>query len=73
MNRLEAALAFLVMARLEQRYRKVNDRKEWALVTREPDKRTGHHRVLYWFGADKPPKEKVLEQERRVQYFKHHG
>ena len=52
---------------LTQRYNKNTKRKEWALVSRSNPKK-----ILKWFGVKKPSKERVMKEERRVQYFKHH-
>jgi len=55
-------------ARLVRRYNKNHNRVEWALVSRSNPKK-----VLRWFGPRKPSKERVLSEERRVQWFKHKG
>lgn len=74
MNVLLMALSSLVaVSVLDKRQRDDTGRKEWALLSRSVDKRTGKRRVLYWFGPKKPTKEEVAEQERRIQYFKHAG
>jgi hypothetical protein len=70
-NLIKMVLAEIVTAIVMERYREETDRKEWCLISRKPDKRTGKRRVLYWFGAKKPSKENVEKQERRIQYFKH--
>jgi len=62
------ASAYQVQAILKQLYRKETKRKEWALVSKSNPKK-----VLKWFGARKPSKERVLKEERRIQYFKHKG
>lgn len=54
-------------ARLVEKYRKDKDRKEWALLESDGP------RVLKWFGTTKPSDERVLKEERRIQYFKHHS
>jgi hypothetical protein len=64
-------LAEIVTAIVTKKYREETGRKEWALVSRKPDKRTGKRKVLYWFGVEKPSKKKVSKQERRVQFWKH--
>jgi len=53
-------------ARLVKKHNKKTDRKEWALVSKKDPGKT-----LKWFGVEKPSKEEVLKEERRVQYFKH--
>lgn len=63
---IEALANVMVEARLVEKYREETDRKEWALVSRKKPVR-----VLKWFGPRKPSAEKVAEQERRIQYFKH--
>ena len=63
-------LAMFVTGVVTQRYREKKDRKEWALVSRKPDKKTGKRRVLYWFGLKKPSKENVQKQEKRIRFFK---
>jgi hypothetical protein len=73
MDILFEVLSALVLGVVTQRYRKEKDRKEWALVSRKPDKKTGKRKVLYWFGTQKPSKEKVSKQEKRVQWFKNKG
>jgi len=70
MDILRSVLAALVTGILTQRYREEKDRKEWALVSRKPDKKTGKRRVLYWFGSKKPSKESINKQEKRIRYFK---
>jgi hypothetical protein len=55
-------------AKLVRRYNKSRGRVEWALVSRSNPKK-----VLRWFGPRKPSKERVLSEERRVQWFKHKG
>lgn len=70
-NLIKMVLAEIITAIVMERYREETDRKEWCLISRKPDKRTGKRRVLYWFGAKKPSKENVEKQERRIQYFKH--
>jgi len=63
-------LAMFVTGVVTHRYREKKDRKEWALVSRKPDKKTGKRRVLYWFGLKKPSKENVQKQEKRIRFFK---
>ena len=58
-------LAQIIQSVLKKKYREDTDRYEWALVSRKND------RVLKWFGLEKPSKEQVAKEERRVQYFKH--
>ena len=41
---------------------------EWALLGKKPP-----HRVLKWFGTQKPSEERVNKEESRIQYFKHKG
>ena len=55
-------------AKLVRRYNKKRKRTEWALVSRSNPKK-----VLRWFGPRKPSEERVLSEERRVQWFKHKG
>lgn len=73
MDLLIQVLSEIVTGVVTQRFREENDRKEWALISKEPDKNTGKRKILYWFGVEKPSEEKVLKQERRVQFFKHKG
>jgi len=73
MEALKAVLAALAIGVVTQRYREEKDRKEWALVSRKPDKKTGKRKVLYWFGLKKPSKERVGKQEKRVQFWKNKG
>ena len=54
-------------ARLVHKYRKDKDRKEWALLESDGPQ------VLKWFGTEKPSEERVLKEERRIQFFKHHA
>jgi hypothetical protein len=70
-NLILNVLAEIVTAVVTQRYREETGRKEWALVSRKPDKRTGKRKILYWFGTEKPSEEKVMKEEKRVQMFKH--
>lgn len=70
-NLIKMVLAEIVTAIVMERYREETNRKEWALISRKPDKRTGKRRVLYWFGAKKPSKENISKQEKRINYFKH--
>jgi len=58
-------LAQIIQSVLKKKYREDTDQYEWALVSRKND------RVLKWFGLEKPSKEQVAKEERRVQYFKH--
>jgi hypothetical protein len=54
------------VAILKQKYNKKTKKKEWALVSKsKPSK------VLKWFGARKPSKDRVNKEEKRIQYFKH--
>ena len=73
MDLLIQVLSEIVTGVVTQRFREENNRKECALISKEPDKNTGKRKILYWFGVEKPSKEKVLKQERRVQFFKHKG
>jgi len=53
---------------LTQKVNPKTKKKEWALVSKsDPSK------VLKYFGTEKPSKERVQKEERRVQYFKHKG
>jgi hypothetical protein len=53
---------------LKKQYRQDKGRSEWALLSKKSN------RVLKWFGPTKPSHDRVLKEERRVQYFKHlHG
>lgn len=56
-----------VQAHLVQKHNDKTDREEWAFVSEHSDK------VLKWFGTNKPSKEEVVKEERRIQYFKHHS
>jgi len=51
---------------LVQRYNKNTKKTEWALISKSKP-----HRVLRWFGGKKPSKERIHEEEKRIQYFKH--
>lgn len=51
---------------LKQKHREETDREEWALFDSKG------HRVLKWFGPKKPSEERVLKEEHRIQFFKHH-
>jgi len=55
-------------AKLVRRYNKNRKRTEWALVSRSNPKK-----VLRWFGSRKPSKQRLVSEERRVQWFKHKG
>jgi len=66
-----AILQSIVTGILVQKVREKTGKKEWALVTKKPDSRTGRRRVLYWFGSKKPSKDSIDKQESRVQYWKH--
>lgn len=72
-NLVNDVLAEIITAILVQKVRKSTGKREWALVSKKPDKRTGKRKVLYWFGTQKPSKQSVSEQERRIQYWKHQG
>lgn len=50
---------------LRKKFREEKDRSEWALMDSKGE------RVLKWFGPEKPSKERVMKEERRIQYFKH--
>lgn len=56
-----------VLAILRKKHNDKTGKSEWALVSRKSG------RVLRWFGAQHPSEERVAEEERRIQYFKHHG
>jgi hypothetical protein len=56
-----------VLARLVKKHNDHTGRSEYALVS----KKSG--RVLKWFGVQKPSHDRVMKEERRVQYFKHLG
>lgn len=59
---------------LTQKFREDTNREEWALVTKNADKRTGHRRVLKWFGPKKPSDKEYAKEEARINYFaKIHG
>ena len=73
MRNLIEVLSTIITGIVTQRYREEKKRKEWALVSRKPDKKTGERRVLFWFGLKKPSKERVQKQEKRIQWFKHKG
>lgn len=70
-------LSILVKNKVEgivtEKFRKDKNRKEWALVSKKPDARTRKRRVLKWFGTQKPTKEQIAKEEKRIQYFKHKG
>ena len=70
-NILLNVLGMIVTGIVTERYREEKGRKEWALVSKKPSKKTGKRKVLYWFGAKKPSKESVEKQEKRIRYFKH--
>jgi hypothetical protein len=50
---------------LKKKFREEKDRSEWALFDSKGKK------VLKWFGPEKPSKERVQKEERRIQFFKH--
>lgn len=50
---------------LVQRVNKETGTKQWALISKKKP-----HRVLKWFGAKKPSKERVQKEEKRIQFFK---
>lgn len=52
---------------LRKKFREDKNRSEWALMDSKGK------RVLKWFGTEKPSEERVKKEERRIQYFKHHG
>jgi hypothetical protein len=54
------------IALLKKKYNKKTKKTEWALVSKSRP-----HRILRWFGARKPSKERVHEEEKRIQHFKH--
>jgi predicted nucleotidyltransferase len=56
-----------VQAILKKKHNDKTGKSEWALVSRKSG------RVLRWFGAQHPSEERVKKEERRIQYFKHHG
>jgi hypothetical protein len=57
-------ISHYLQAVLKQKHRDDTDREEWALFDSEGKK------VLKWFGSEKPSKERVLKEERRIQHFK---
>lgn len=52
---------------LRKRFNEKDDQSEYALLDHKGKK------VLRWFGAKKPSKERVNKAERSVQFWKHHG
>lgn len=54
-------------ATLVQKVNPESGEKEWCLVSKSDPSR-----VLQYYGTKKPSPERVLETERRVQYYKHH-
>jgi hypothetical protein len=54
------------IAILQKKKNKKTNKMEWCLLSKKRP-----HRVLKWFGSKKPSKERYLEEERRVQFFKH--
>ena len=58
-NIIVQTLQNIVTGILVQKVREKTGKKEWALVTKKPDKRTGKRRVLYWFGSSKPSQESI--------------
>jgi hypothetical protein len=60
-----------VMAILTQRHNEKTGKQEWALVSKK--KHDGKHRVLRWFGGQKPSEETVKKAERSIQYWKSQG
>jgi hypothetical protein len=54
------------IAMLRKKYNNKTKKTEWALLSRSKP-----HRVLKWFGARKPSHKNVVEEEKRIQYFKH--
>ncbi len=55
------------IAILQKKYREDKGHSEWALMDHKGK------RVLKWFGTEKPSKERVQKEERRIQFFKHQG
>lgn len=53
------------IAMLRKKYNKETKKTEWALLSRSKP-----NRVLKWFGARKPSNKNVVEEEKRIQYFK---
>ena len=51
---------------LIQKINKNTGNKEYALVSKND-----RSKVLRWFGIKKPSEERVLKEEKRIQYFKH--
>ena len=58
--------AFNRVAVLVQKVNKNTGKKEWALVSKKD-----HDKVLEWYGAEHPSKERVEKTEKRVQWYKH--
>jgi hypothetical protein len=52
---------------LRKKFRKDKSRSEWALMDSDGKK------VLRWFGEERPSEDRVREEEKRVQFFKHQG
>jgi hypothetical protein len=66
--RVEGSITRVSFANGVKTARLVQRDGEWALVSKkDPSK------VLKWFGKNKPSEKTVAAEERRVQYFKHHG
>jgi 8-oxo-dGTP pyrophosphatase MutT (NUDIX family) len=53
---------------LRQKVDDKDGKKKWALLSRSKP-----HKVLKWFGAQKPSDEAVQKEEKRIQFFKHQG
>jgi len=53
------------IAILRKKYNKNTKKTEWALLSRAKP-----HKVLKWFGAQKPSQKRITEEEKRIQYFK---
>ncbi len=57
---------FIKLAILKKRRRKSTGKSEWALVSKKDPKK-----ILRWFGATKPSDERIKEEEKRIQFYKH--
>jgi len=60
--------SLLRQAILRQKVDEKDGKKKWALLSRKKP-----HRVLKWFGSQKPSEETVQKEEKRIQYFKNRG
>jgi hypothetical protein len=55
----------LVTSIVKKRYNPKTKKSEYCLVSVKDPKK-----ILKWFGSNKPSDERVIHEEKRVQYFK---